>query len=61
MRDDTPAQAGGRLRAAVGSLRPPAVLDEDVERTQPIAELSLGDGVLTLGTTPTSTPMTSAT
>ena len=50
VRDDTPAQAGDRLRAAVCSLRDLlAVLDDDAwNGPSPIAELSLGDGVLTL-------------
>ena len=50
VRDDTPAQAADRLRAAVGSFRDLlAVLDDDAwNGPSPIAELSLGDGVLTL-------------
>ena len=50
VRDDTPAQAGDRLRVAVGSLRDLlAVLDDDAwNGPSPIPELSLGDGVLTL-------------
>jgi uncharacterized protein (TIGR03083 family) len=50
VRDDTPAQAAARLRAAVGSLRDLlAVLDDDAwNGPSPIPELTLGDGVLTL-------------
>ena len=50
VRDDTPAHAADRLRAAVGSLRDLlAVLDDDAwNGPSPIPELTLGDGVLTL-------------
>jgi uncharacterized protein (TIGR03083 family) len=50
VRDDSPADAAARLRAAVGSLRDLfAVLDDDAwNGPSPIPELTLGDGVLTL-------------
>jgi uncharacterized protein (TIGR03083 family) len=50
VRDDTPAHAANRLRAAVGSLRDVlAVLDDDAwNGASPIPELTLGEGVLTL-------------